>query len=88
MRDRLQQVEYGDGSTITYTYDERDRISQLDDSASNASIVRTFDDFDRLLSETTPQGTVGYSYDGASRRTKLMRTGQQTSSTTTTTQIG
>jgi RHS repeat-associated protein len=69
-------MTYSDSSTITYTYDERDRIKQVDDSASNASIVRTFDDFDRVLSETTPQGTVGYSYDGAGRRTKLIRTGQ------------
>ncbi|HEU4890872.1 MAG TPA: RHS repeat-associated core domain-containing protein [Vicinamibacterales bacterium] len=74
--DRLEQIEYGDASTITYTYDDRGRIRQLDDSASNASIVRTFDDFDRLLSETTAQGSVGYSYDAASRRTKLTRTGQ------------
>ncbi len=74
--DRLHQIEYGDASTITYTYDERNRIRQLDDSSSSSSIVRTYDDFDRVLSETTPQGTVGYSYDGASRRTKLIRTGQ------------
>jgi YD repeat-containing protein len=60
--DRLSQVTYQDTSTITYTYDAGDRVTQIADSA-NGTITRTYDDLDRLTQETTPQGTVTYTYD-------------------------
>ena len=40
------------------------------------TITRVWDGLDRLTSETTAQGTVGYTYDAASRRTKLTVPGQ------------
>ena len=45
------------------------------DSISGA-ITRTDDVLDRLASETTPQGTVGYTYDVAGRRSSLTVPGQ------------
>lgn len=62
-------------STIAYTYDAGDRVTQIADSA-NGTISRSYDGLNRLTSETTPQGTVGYAYDAAGRRTLLTAPGQ------------
>jgi RHS repeat-associated protein len=62
-------------STIAYTYDAGDRITQIVDSA-NGTIIRSYDALDRLLSETTPQGSVSYAYDAAGRRTQTTAPGQ------------
>jgi RHS repeat-associated protein len=75
---RLHQITYADSSTITYTYDYRDRVTQVDDSVPSASITRTYDDLDRLMSETTVQGSISYTYDDASRRTTMTVVGQPT----------
>ena len=32
------------------------------------TVTRSYDSLDRLISETTPQGTVSYTYDAAGRR--------------------
>jgi YD repeat-containing protein len=45
------------------------------DSASG-TITSLFDGLDRLTSETTPQGSISYGYDNASRRTSTTVTGQ------------
>ena len=50
-------------------------MTQIIDSVGG-TITRVWDGLDRLTSETTAQGTVGYSYDAASRRTKLTVPGQ------------
>lgn len=42
----------------------------------SGTITRGYDGLDRLTSETTPQGSVSYSYDAASRRTKMTVAGQ------------
>src|SRR5205814_4679818 len=42
----------------------------------NGTIVRIFDGLDRLTKETTPQGTVDYTYDAAGRRATMTVTGQ------------
>lgn len=63
------------GSTIAYTYDDADRLTQIADSA-NGTITRTYDDrFDTVTEETTPQGTVAYTYDGAGRRATMTPSG-------------
>jgi RHS repeat-associated protein len=76
--DRLYQVQYEDATTITYSYDDRNRLTQIDDDASGSSqsIVRAYDDFDRLISQETPQGSIGYTYDAAGRRDTMTVTGQ------------
>jgi YD repeat-containing protein len=53
-------------STISYQYDQRDRLTQVVDSTAGTT-MRTYDNFDNLIDEQTPQGEVTYSYD-ASRR--------------------
>jgi RHS repeat-associated protein len=62
-------------STIAYSYDRGDRLTQATDSASGA-ISYTYDSLGRLLTETTPQGTLSYTYDLAGRRTKRSLAGQ------------
>ena len=68
-------------STIAYTYDAGDRVTQMVDSA-NGTITRSYDGLDRLVSESTPQGTVTYSYDAAGRRTQLTAPSQSTTTYT------
>ncbi|WP_194714289.1 RHS repeat-associated core domain-containing protein [Noviherbaspirillum soli] len=46
------------------------------DSTTASSITRSYDSFDRLLSETTPQGQVSYSYDAEGRRSSVQVSGQ------------
>jgi RHS repeat-associated protein len=64
-------------STINYTYDAGSRLAQLVDS-TGGTITRTYDNFDRLASETTPQGSISYGYDAAGRRASMAVAGQQT----------
>jgi RHS repeat-associated protein len=63
---RRKTTTYHDLSLATYHYDAANRLYQIDDTASS-SIVRGFDDFDRLSSEQTAGGTVSYTYDLADR---------------------
>ena len=62
-------------STISYTYDAGDRLTKVVDSVGG-TITPTFDNLDRLTSETTAQGQVNYSYDSASRRATMQVAGQ------------
>ncbi len=52
-------------------------MTQIVDSVSG-TITRTYDNLDRLTSETTPKGSIAYTYDAASRRINMMVTGQPT----------
>jgi RHS repeat-associated protein len=62
-------------STTSYSYDGGNRLSSVVDSLSG-TITPVFDGLDRLTSETTPQGSIAYGYDNASRRTSTTVTGQ------------
>ncbi len=62
-------------STIGYTYDAVDRLTQVADSQSG-TITLAYDNLDRLTSETTSQGTVSYTYDVVGRRTSMTVGGQ------------
>lgn len=62
-------------STVGYTHDGGNRITQISDSLSG-NITRGYDGLDRLVSETTPQGSIGYTYDLAGRRTGMTVNGQ------------
>lgn len=64
-------------STVTYTYDAGNRLTKAVDSISG-TITRGYDVFDRVASETSPQGSVSYSYDGAGRRVAMNTAGQAT----------
>ena len=62
-------------STITYTYDEGNRLASVVDSVTG-TITSKFDRLGRLISEQTPQGTATYDYDPANRRTSMTVAGQ------------
>lgn len=62
-------------ATVNYTFDAGNRITQVADSVGG-SVSRSYDDLDRLTSETTPKGSVSYGYDAASRRTSMTVAGQ------------
>ena len=62
-------------STINYTYDPSNRLTQVVDSVAG-TITRSYDGLDRLISETTPQGSISYSYDNGGRRTSMQVAGQ------------
>ena len=49
-------------STVGYTYDAGNRMTQAVDSAGG-TITEAYDNLDRLTSETTPQGQISYGYD-------------------------
>lgn len=62
-------------STINYTYDPYNRVTQVVDSISG-TISINYDDVARTVTETTPQGTVGLSFDKGGRVTAKTITGQ------------
>jgi RHS repeat-associated protein len=62
-------------STINYTWDGGNRLTQIVDSVTG-TITRGYDGLDRLTSEQTPQGTVSYTYDAAGRRQTMTVAGQ------------
>lgn len=64
-------------STITYTYDAGDRLTQVVDSVGG-TVNLSYDNLDRLTSQTTAQGAVSYTYDAAGRRTSMTVAGQPT----------
>jgi RHS repeat-associated protein len=77
---RLSQIQYktnsgGVESTVNYSFDAGDRLTQIADSASG-TITRTYDGLDHLTNETTPYGSTGYQYDAAGRRGQLTVSGQ------------
>ena len=53
-------------STVTYSYDQADRLTQLVDS-SYGTITRSYDGMDNLIGEQTPLGELSYNYDAAHR---------------------
>ena len=62
-------------STVSYTLDGGDRLTQTVDSQSG-TISRGYDLLDRLTNEATAQGQVSYTYDDAGRRTGMTVGGQ------------
>jgi len=62
-------------STISYTYDAGNRMTQAVDSAGG-TITEAYDNLDHLTSETTAQGSISYGYDLAGRRTSMTVAGQ------------
>ena len=67
---RISLITYQDGSTVTPTFDLGDRLTSVVDSVSG-TINRSYDGFDNLTQEQTPQGTVNYTYDAANRRATM-----------------
>jgi RHS repeat-associated protein len=74
---RLKLVTYADQSTISYLYDKGNRATEIADSA-NGTITRTYDQLDNISSETTPNGSVRYTYYPDGRRKTMSVAGQPT----------
>jgi RHS repeat-associated protein len=72
---RTTRTDFADGSYTTFAYDAGNRVTQITDSVAG-SVVRTFDDLDRMTTETTPKGAVSYGYDVAGRLTSTTVSGQ------------
>ncbi|HEX7334055.1 MAG TPA: RHS repeat-associated core domain-containing protein [Pyrinomonadaceae bacterium] len=64
-------------STINYTFDDANRLTQATDSQSGV-ITRSYNDLTRTMSETTPSGTVTQTFDAADRKTSMSVPGQST----------
>jgi RHS repeat-associated protein len=62
-------------STINYSYDGADRLTQAVDSLAG-TLTQQYDGLDNLTQEMTPLGTVNTSYDLARRRATLQVVGQ------------
>jgi RHS repeat-associated protein len=74
---RRTVTQFHDAKTITATWDAGNRVTQLVDTATGAgTITQGYDGLDRLTSQTTPKGTVSYTYDAAGRRATMTVTGQ------------
>src|SRR5450755_2876267 len=63
---RVSVVTYGNGSTVTYTYDQGNRILQAayGGGAKTVTITYAYDGAGNLTTETSPTGTITYAYDG------------------------
>ena len=62
-------VEYANGETITYTYDEAGNITHIE--TPTQTISKTYDALNRLTSVTDDQGTTTYAYDAIGRQTQI-----------------
>jgi RHS repeat-associated protein len=62
-------------STVAQTWDAGNRLTKIVDSIGG-TINRTYDGLDRLTLESTPRGSVSYTYDGAGRRMSMTVQGQ------------
>jgi RHS repeat-associated protein len=56
-----------DGATLTYAYDDLNRVISVTPSANGASITYEYDNFSRLVEAATSGRTLSYSYDQLSR---------------------
>ena len=75
---RLRAVTKPAGGTTTFTYDSVGRLTKASDTASGAGTIDFgYDTLDRLIQETTGQGSVSYQYDVLGRRTNMVANGQQ-----------
>lgn len=70
---RIECYAASDGSfAYRYTYDLVGNLLQVDDEKSGTTTSRTYDNANRLMTETLGNGlSVGYHYDGLSRVTRL-----------------
>ena len=65
---RRTGATYAGGATTGWTYDLGGHLTQIVDSVGG-TISRTYDGQNRVLGETTPQGTISYTYDTAGQLT-------------------
>jgi RHS repeat-associated protein len=76
---RRAKVAYqSDGTETIFAYDSVGRLTKASDTAPGAGTIDfAYDALDRLIQETTQQGTVSYQYDVVGRRINMTANGQQ-----------
>lgn len=78
---QMIQATYADGSFTTYVYDTTGRVTIITDSISG-TISYTYSTADsgmplgKVINETTPLGSISYTYDAWGRRTSMTIVGQ------------
>lgn len=73
---RFTKLTYADGTTITAdVYDAVGRLQQMTDS-NYGTMTHAFDDFDRVTGESSPQGSVAYTYFANGLRKTMTPAGQ------------
>ncbi len=74
--DRRINVSYDDGSVTAFTYDPENRLTQITDSISGA-ISFKYDALGRMVQETTPHGSIDYTFDSIGRQTTRKVNGEE-----------
>lgn len=64
---RLVQDRRRDGTTISYGYDNLNRVTSVTPSANGAPSTFTYDNFSRVITATASSRTLTYTYDQLSR---------------------
>jgi RHS repeat-associated protein len=75
---RVQTITRPDNTATVLGYDPGNRLRSITENPANpaAAIARTYDNLDRLLTETSAAGTVTYTYDNAGNRRTRSAPGQ------------
>ncbi len=75
---RLETATYDGLATVTYTYDERDLLTRVEDDLSGAWMTFTYDDDSRLTGITRSNAVDTYfTYDSAGRVTRIEDVGPE-----------
>lgn len=70
--DRPITINFVD-ATVSYQYDAAGRKLRVDDTQFGGTFISwNYDNANRLISETTPQGTIAYTYNNADQRASLV----------------
>lgn len=84
---RLKNAAFGDGSSTTYTYDDLGRLTTISDSVSGAITYQYAlagcpscggGVSNKVVQETTPLGSISYTYDALGRRASMTVAGRPT----------
>jgi RHS repeat-associated protein len=78
---RVKTATDGLGHVATYTYDNEDRVKQIDWSTGTTSTVNTYDADGNLTARSTQAGSTAYVYDALNRLSSQTISGRTTSYT-------
>ena len=78
---RMTNIAFGvsgktDQSAIAYTYDNGNRLTKTEDSATGTYKL-AYNELNQLTEVNSPNGIVSYAYDAAGRRTEMTAPGQE-----------
>jgi len=74
--DKIDTVTYPDASSVHFTYNQLDNLTNMQDALGTANY--SYDDAGRLISQTDANGfTIAYAYDAAGNLTELTYPGNK-----------